>query len=138
MRKALLDTDILSEILKGRNSAVIATATRYREKHKRYTTSVITVMEMVKGFQKAGRNDALARLLEALSLTEVLPFDRESAVIAGRIYGDLERLGKPIGRADPMIAGIAIRHELLLVTGNQEHYARIQSAGYPLHLDAWR
>ena len=138
MREVLLDTDVLSEILKGKNSAVMATATRYREEHKRYTTSVITVMEMVKGLQKAGREDALARLIEALDLSEVLPFDRESAIIAGRICGDLERLGKPIGRADPMIAGIAIRHESLVVTGNQEHYARIQSAGYPLHLDTWR
>ena len=37
-----------------------------------------------------------------------------------------------------MIAATAIEHALVLVTGNVEHFARIQSLGYPLALDNWR
>lgn len=66
------------------------------------------------------------------------PLDVESAEVAGRIYADLERTGKTIGRADPMIAGIAVSNALVLVTGNRDHYERIQSLGYPLQLENWR
>ena len=41
-------------------------------------------------------------------LSELMTLGPDEAIIGGRIYGDLERLGQPIGRADPMIAGIAI------------------------------
>ena len=64
--------------------------------------------------------------------------DLRSAELAGRIYADLERAGQPIGRADPMIAAIALRHDLTLVTGNLSHYERIQKLGYNLELDNWR
>jgi tRNA(fMet)-specific endonuclease VapC len=64
--------------------------------------------------------------------------DAVSAELAGRIYADLERLGQPIGRADPMIAAIALRHDLTLVTGNLSHYRRIQALGHNLQLDNWR
>ena len=73
-----------------------------------------------------------------LSLFESLTLDLSSAEIAGRIFGDLERTGQPIGRADPMIAAIALRHDLTLVTGNTAHYQRIQSLGYRLKLDYWK
>ena len=49
MNKALLDTDIYSEILRGDNATVTAHARTYRQAHGRLTLSVITVMEMVKG-----------------------------------------------------------------------------------------
>ena len=68
----------------------------------------------------------------------MLPLDSGSGEIAGRIYADLERSGRTIGRADPMIAGTAIQHGLVLVTGNLNHYVRIQELGFPLKLDNWR
>jgi predicted nucleic acid-binding protein len=58
--------------------------------------------------------------------------------MAGRIYADLERIGQPIGRADPIIAAIALRYDLTLITGNVAHYQRIQTLGYGLKLDNWR
>jgi tRNA(fMet)-specific endonuclease VapC len=69
---------------------------------------------------------------------DLLSLDLASAELAGRIYGDLERTGQTIGRLDPLIAAIAITHDLVLVSGNQAHYARIQSLGYALKLDNWR
>ena len=49
MNKALLDTDILSEILKAKNAGVVANAIKYKEGFGHFTISVITVMEIVKG-----------------------------------------------------------------------------------------
>jgi tRNA(fMet)-specific endonuclease VapC len=138
MPKVLLDTDILSGILKCRDVPLARWALVYQETYGRFTTSTITVVEIAKGFQRIERYDALTQFLASMPLLEVLPLDVEAAVVAGRIYGDLERAGQPIGRADPMIAGIAIRHGLPLVTGNRNHFQRVQQLGYALKLEDWR
>ena len=64
--------------------------------------------------------------------------DIKSSEIAGRIYADLERTGQPIGRADPMIAGVALKNDLVLSTGNTNHYQRIKNMGYELEIENWR
>ena len=138
MDKSLLDTDILSEVLRARNAAVVEQAVAYKTEHAKFTLSAVTVMEIVKGFHKMGRTEALNRFLEGLQTSEILIFDMGSAEIAGRIYGDLEKAGQPIGRADVMIAVIALQHGLTLVTGNTRHYQRIKALGFPLHLANWR
>jgi tRNA(fMet)-specific endonuclease VapC len=53
MSKVLLDTDIFSEILKGIDQDVAARAISYHNTFGCYTISVITVMEIVKGFVSA-------------------------------------------------------------------------------------
>ena len=138
MDKALLDTDILSEILKGRDAQVTERARRYRSTFGRYTISAITVMEIVKGLHRQDREDGIQRFMAALAQVEVLGLDGRSAHLAGRIYADLERAGQPIGRADPMIAAIAMTHGLVLVTGNVKHYQRVQNQGHPLSIANWR
>lgn len=92
----------------------------------------------MRGFQKEGHTDRIDDLVRSLSLHEVLSLDREVAVIAGMIAGKLQRIGQSIGHADPLIAALAIHHELLLVTGNTAHFERIVSLGFPLRLDNWR
>ena len=52
MDKSLLDTDILSEILKGKNLNVIHQAKDYYQQFGKYTISTVTVLEVVKGFHK--------------------------------------------------------------------------------------
>jgi tRNA(fMet)-specific endonuclease VapC len=138
MDRVLLDTDIFSEILKGRDLQVKLRATAYRAAVEVYTISTITVMEIVKGLHKVQREERVQQFLGSLPGLDVLTLDVESAVLAGRIYADLERKGQPIGRADPLIAAIALRHGLVLVSGNTAHYARIQALGYALRLDNWR
>lgn len=138
MDRALLDTDILSEILKGIDRTLVARAVAYRATWGRYTISTITVLEIVKGLHKAGREAEIQRFLNGLSNVELLTLDIQSAEWAGRIYADLERTGQTIGRADPMIAAVALEHNLTLVTGNLAHYRRIQSLGYDLQLENWR
>nr|WP_249070713.1 PIN domain-containing protein [Argonema antarcticum] len=104
----------------------------------RYTISAITVTEVVKGWHKLQREDRIQEFLAEIVGMEVLPLDTHTAEMAGRIYGDLERTGQPIGLADAIIAGTALQHDLTLVTGNVAHYQRIQGLGYGLKLDNWR
>ena len=138
MNKALLDTDIYSEILKSVDPTVTRNATAYRQAHGILTLSAVTVMEVIRGFQKNQSQRKLQNFLAAVALEEVLAFDQPAGELAGRIAGDLERIGQPIGLADPMIAAIALTHGLELVTGNTAHFQRIQQLGYSITLNNWR
>jgi tRNA(fMet)-specific endonuclease VapC len=138
MNKALLDTDIFSEFLKGHDPKLQQNAAVYRQTIGPLTISVVTVMEMIKGLHKMNREPAIQAVLSRLAAEEVLGFDINSAEKAGRIHADLERTGQPIGWADVVIAAIALRHGLELVTGNTGHYERIQLIGYPLVMRNWR
>lgn len=138
MKPALLDTDIFSEILKGRDANVISNARRYQSQFSSFTVSVVTVAELVKGFARLDREDRIVELRRKLARQEVLIFDQSAAEIAGRILAALEAQGKPIGRMDPLVAAIALRHGLDLVTGNENHYARVVAAGFPLVIENWR
>ena len=95
-------------------------------------------MEMVRGYQKKQATRQLQHFLSAITSEEVISFDQSTAELAGRIAGELERIGQPIGTADPMIASIALHHRLELITGNTAHFQRIQQLGYPLILGNWR
>jgi predicted nucleic acid-binding protein len=96
------------------------------------------VAEIVKGFHKQGWEDRISQFFAGLSGVELLTLELGSAELAGRIYGDLERTGQPIGHGDPLIAGIALHYDLVLVTGNHSQFLRIQALGYALRLDNWR
>lgn len=138
MNKALIDTDILSEIGKAKDATVATNAKTYRRSFGHYTSSTVTVMEIVSGFQKTQAATRLNAFLATLSHMEILPFDQPEAELAGRIAGDLERIGQSIGVADTMIAAIAIENGLELVTGNTADFQRVQQLGYPLTLVNWR
>ncbi len=138
MERTLLDIDIFSEVLKQKHPRVTGNAQQYHQQFGRYTISTITVLEIVKGFHKLNRENDIQRLLPKLWTAELVTLNIKSAELAGRIYADLERTGQPIGRADPMIAAIAIEQKLVLATGNEQHYQRIQELGYDLTITNWK
>lgn len=138
MPPSILDTDILSEVLRGRNESVAKRAERYRAAFTRLSTTLITVTEVVKGYRQLGRDHDLQRFLAGLPAMELLTLDLEIATLGGSIAGDLVRTGQTIGDFDPLIAAIAIAHDRTLVTGNTRHYQRIVELGYDLKLDDWR
>ena len=138
MNKSLLDTDTLSEIGKGKHAGIAAKAKAYRRAFGFYSFSTVSVLEIVRGYQKAQQFQRMHAFMAGIVHEEVFPLDVSAAELAGRITGDLDRTGQPIGRADPMIAATAITHGLELVTGNTAHYQRVQQLGYPLILANWR
>jgi tRNA(fMet)-specific endonuclease VapC len=138
MNPAIIDTDILSEILRAIDRGIVRNGEQYLLQFERYTIKAVTLVEIISGFVRAGRQRHLDSFRAYLPDLEILPLDQESAVIAAEIYGMLERSGRTIGRADPMIAGIAIRNDLTVVTGNSRHYERIINAGFDLRIENWR
>jgi tRNA(fMet)-specific endonuclease VapC len=136
--RVLLDTDIYSEVIKGINPTVTQNAIAYRRANGVLTLSVVTVMEIVRGFQQNQSIRRLTDFLTAVASEEVLIFDQPAAELAGRIEGELVRTGRPIGMADTMIAAVALTRGLELSSGNTAHFQRVQQLGYPLILVNWR
>ena len=134
---ALLDTDIFSEFLRGRNATVARRAAVYETVHAHFTVSAVTLMEVVSGWQRRGLHARVDELLARLVGWTILAVDGEVATLAGRMHGDLLRTGQPTGVADPLIAATALHHNLVLVTGNTAHDQRLQALGYDLQLDDW-
>jgi tRNA(fMet)-specific endonuclease VapC len=135
--RTMLDTDIFSEFLRGRNPAVAARAGQYQRVHGRFTICAITLMEMCSGWQRRGQQALSSAVLQRIGAWEVLAIDGDVVALAGRIDGDLIRSGQPIGIADALIAA-ALRHGLVLATGNRAHYQRLPPLGNPIQLDDWR
>ena len=138
MTRALLDTDILLEIIKGQNVLVTTAASDYLAQHHRFTTSAASVAEITYGLRCLGNEEQIVRFEASLSSVEVLPLDDFAARLAGRINADLERAERPIGLPNVVIAAIAVRHGLPLVTGNVAHFERVRAAGYDLLIEDWR
>lgn len=55
MIKGVLDTDTLSEIMKGKNDVVAAKAIAYAGEHERLTICSVSVAEVVFGLRRKGR-----------------------------------------------------------------------------------
>jgi tRNA(fMet)-specific endonuclease VapC len=138
MEKALIDTDIWLDIMKGVHPRVREHAEVYWNTFGQFTLSVITVAEVVRGLVKRQRVEALARWRAEMEALEILPIDRAVGDLAGELYARLEQAGTPIGRWDPLIAATALHHRLVLVSANVRHYARVVEVGYPLRVENWR
>jgi tRNA(fMet)-specific endonuclease VapC len=82
LNKALLDTDILSEIGKGIDRVVALNASTYRKHHRFLTLSVISVMEVIHGYQRVGGSSRIQAFRNALVGEEVLLFDQPAADLA--------------------------------------------------------
>jgi tRNA(fMet)-specific endonuclease VapC len=66
LNKALLDTDTYSEILKAADPNVTRNATAYRQARGVLMLSAVTVMEVIRGFQKNQRILAIPETKYAL------------------------------------------------------------------------
>jgi tRNA(fMet)-specific endonuclease VapC len=74
----------------------------------------------------SGCGSANAEALDVfLRSVAVVAFDEEDASIAGSIRAELERVGKPIGPYDYLIAAQALRHGLIFVTANEREFSRV-------------
>jgi tRNA(fMet)-specific endonuclease VapC len=89
MRKTILDTDILSDFLRGKNVDVARRVEAYLREHGRLTISVITAFEIVRGRHQAQQFERAAQFLQWTRGAELLAFDQSCARIGGEIAGAL-------------------------------------------------
>lgn len=124
MKRALLDTDILSLFLRG-NSKVGARLRTYLLEHGRVSFCVVTYYEIVSGLLHRDARRQLSSFLEMVAESEVVPLTERSAAVSAKLYADLRSRGDPIDDVDLLIAGAAMSNDLTLVTHNRRHFARV-------------
>jgi predicted nucleic acid-binding protein len=122
----LLDTDVISNVVKKTPSPRLLGKLDETPKDALFTT-VINIAEILYGTARVPHgNRMLAAYKEKVfpNLT-ILPFDLESAEVYSPLRADLEKKGLPKSDPDLMIAAIAIRNNLTVVSGNAKHFAGI-------------
>jgi len=138
MPKTLLDTDILSEYLKGYDRNVIRRAADYARQHGVFTFTSVTVHEIVYGLEL---KDAAAQLQKAmlwLNQNEQITPTAADYLQAAIIKAAVRKQGSIVQLPDCLIAAVAVRLGLPLATGNTEDFQAIQRTGVALHIVNWR
>jgi tRNA(fMet)-specific endonuclease VapC len=88
--------------------------------------AVITLAELWFGARKSSRPERTRASVDAFLLPlEIIPLDRDAAEAYAEIRLRLERLGRPIGERDLLIAAIARSRDLTVVTHNVGEFGRV-------------
>jgi len=132
MKQSLLDTDILSEFLRG-NPKVIEKVADHLKEFGFVSLSIITYYEILNGLLYKDAKKQLQKFEDFIQLNKVIPLTLPMAKTAAIIQADLRKKGTEIGHTDTLIAGIAITSELQLITNNTNHFKRIKG----LKIDNW-
>jgi len=134
MLPCLLDTDILSEVLKQKHPGVVQKASAYLQQHQQFAFSAMTRYEVVRGLKDKGASKQLRKFETfcqhslLLALTDAI-LDR-----AADLWVIARKGGLPKRDADLFIAATALEHGRVLVTGNTPHFSWIPG----LVVEDWR
>jgi predicted nucleic acid-binding protein len=134
MQPALLDTDILSELLKQKNASVLQKATAYLAQYQRFSISAITRYEVLRGLKDKNATRQLKSFETFCQNVEVVAITDGILDRASDLWAEGRRKGRPHRDPDLIIAATALLHRRALVTGNTPHFNWIQG----LDLEDWR
>jgi tRNA(fMet)-specific endonuclease VapC len=131
----LLDTNVCIEIIRGRPANVRERFQLAVMEGTSLFVSSVSNFELWYGVEKSDRQQVNRKLVESFlsGPLQVLSFDGEDAERAGAVRAALELQGKTIGPFDTLIAGQALRHELILITANTREFSRVKG----LELENW-
>ena len=122
----LLDTNILSELIKRKPNAHLLTRLGSAPAHTLFT-SCICIMELRFGSALRKDFDRFWQKInkEIISRINILPIGAKEALAAGDILADLRKAGQTIGLEDVLIAASAVKNQYIVVTANIRHFSRI-------------
>jgi tRNA(fMet)-specific endonuclease VapC len=138
MAKALLDTDILSEYLKGHDPTVAKHAALYAQQHGIFTFTSVTVYEIVYGLELKAASAQLKKALAWLNQNEQITPINLDYLAAATIKATARRQGVVLELPDCLIAAVAVRLDWPVVTGNTDDFQAIQKTGVKLVITNWR
>ena len=138
MPKVLLDTDILSEYFKGHHKTVARHAANYARQYGTFTFTSVTVHEIVFGLEAKGASVQLEKAMAWLNQNEQITPTANDYFEAAVIKATARKQGSILELTDCLIAAVAVRLGLPLVTGNTEDFEAIQRTGAMLALENWR
>ena len=120
-----MDTDILSAMVSPRCPERVKRELADAEGD--VFTTAVSWAEVCYGLARHPAGDRLRKRYQEIVLPAltILPFDDTCAEVYGLLRAELEGKGERLAEADLMIASIALRHDLLLVSGNVRHFSRV-------------
>lgn len=119
----MLDTDILSEVLKGIRENLLAQAREYLSLRQRFAFSAMTQYEFVRGIRAAQAVRQPAIFLSLVDESEVIPISIAILDQASRLWAEAHISGHPRDDGDLIIAATAMKTRSILVTGNTAHFS---------------
>jgi tRNA(fMet)-specific endonuclease VapC len=119
----LLDTDICISLLRGNRQVI-----EHRKEHAEdISVSFMTVAELFYGAAKSANPRKNTPIVEQFLLTvHVINSSQNIMKRFGQLKARLERDGVPLADADLLIAATALESCTLLVSGNTQHFTRIE------------
>jgi len=134
IERLLLDTDTLSEILKGRNETVLVHAAKYAGEAGQFTFTAVTVLAVLYGLHFKDAKQQLLVAQAAFEDNDIILSTFADYVTAGRVRGVARTQGSQLTSDDCLIGACAERLGLPVVTGNQKHFVAMQRAGLRVQL----
>ena len=125
MKPTLIDTDILSEFLRG-TAKVVENFEAYLKAFDAINFSIISYYEILNGLLYKDAKKQLDKFIAFAKYNKILPLTISATRRAAEISAKLKTLGQPIGHTDCLIAGIALTNGLQLATNNVDHFKRIE------------
>jgi tRNA(fMet)-specific endonuclease VapC len=120
----LLDTNIVSDLVRHPRGRV---ATRIAEVGpQQVCTSIIVTAELRYGAARKGSARLSAQLDAVLRGLNILAFEPPTDAVYGELRAGLERIGKPIGANDMLIAAQALALHHTVVTDNEREFSRVE------------
>lgn len=138
MVRSLIDTDILSEYLKGYDQTVVGHAARYAERHGVFTITSVTVHEIVYGLKFRNALSQLDKAVAWFGQIEVITPTHADYVMAATIRATARQQGEVVELPDSLIASVAVRLDRSVITGNTGDFEAIRRTGIPLLIQNWR
>ena len=132
MKKALIDTDILSMFLRG-DKKVKSKVEKYLAFYSTIHISILSYYEILSGLKYKNAHKQLESFLELCEVVSILPITKESSDKSANIYANLKQSGKIIDDVDILIAGICLENNFALITNNTKHFSRITD----IEIDNW-
>jgi tRNA(fMet)-specific endonuclease VapC len=132
MKPMLIDTDILSRFFRN-DANVVARFQEYEHAHGCINISIITYYEILSGLSHRDAHKQLERFQAFAAVNSILPLSQEAATHAARLYAETRKKGTPVDDIDILIAGIALAHDMGVVTMNTDHFDKLIS----VHIENW-
>jgi len=120
----LLDTNIVSDLVRNPQGSVAQRIRKVGE--KRVCTSIIVAAELRFGAAKKGSALLSSQLEAVLAAIDVLPLETPADEAYGTIRAKLEKMGRPIGGNDLLIASQAVTLGYTVVTDNENEFKRVE------------
>lgn len=121
----LLDTNIVSDLVRNPQGRVAQRIRKVGE--KRVCTSILVAAELRYGAAKKGSALLSSQVEAVLAAIDVLPLETPADKTYGMIRAKLEKIGRPIGGNDLLIASQAVTLGYTVVTDNENEFKRVEN-----------